>query len=167
MTGPFVSDLTTATNCVQRKPCGGFLTPLKAEHLGGKWWKLTAPLEYHCVRTGDIITVPKGFVTDFASVPRVPVAYWLFGSRANAPAALHDYLYREGTYGRKMADLIFLDAMKSCGYSLFTRRPMYRAVRMFGWAAYKPVPGCMDYRDCKHGRNPKMCPECKNFKGGL
>ena len=88
---------------------------IKATYLGGKWWRLFEPFQYESKRAG-LIVVPSGFVTDFASVPRLPVAYWLYGSKANAPALVHDYLYREGHPGRKEADRIFLEALKEYGY---------------------------------------------------
>ena len=36
----------------------------------------------------ETITIPAGFKTDLASVPRLPFAYWLTGGTANRPAVL-------------------------------------------------------------------------------
>ena len=41
-----------------------------------------APLAYWSPLVGRI-QVPAGFQTDFASVPRLPIAYWLYGARAH------------------------------------------------------------------------------------
>ena len=137
---------------------GEYLTPLKAENLKGKWWRLTEPLIF-CSEFGTIET-PAGFVTDFASVPRVPLAYWLFGSRANRPATTHDDIYRSGRFPRSLADKIFREAMAADGYLMPTRWTMFSSVRLFGWLAYKATPGCLDPRNCP-GRD--KCPDCQYF----
>ena len=49
--------------------------------------RLLAPLVYESdIMDGKWITVPQGFVTDYASVPRIPVTYLLAGGCANAAA---------------------------------------------------------------------------------
>lgn len=82
------------------------------------------------------ITVGAGFVTDFDSVPRIPIFHaWLKG-RAVASALVHDYLYRIG-YDRKKADKLFLEAMREEGVRRRYRYPIYWAVRVFGGRAYR------------------------------
>lgn len=139
-----------------------FLTQLYAKHLGKKWWQLTRPLIYYSEIAGLTIIAPKGFVTDFASVPRFPVAYWLFGSKANAPAVIHDRLYRFGDVPRILADRIFNEAMKVDGKWVTTRWPMTGAVMSCGWASYKTLPGCLDFRGCKQGSGPH-CLDCPKY----
>jgi hypothetical protein len=85
------------------------------------------------------VVVPKGFQTDFASVPRVPIAYMLFGDRAHREAVLHDYLYRidsqpQATYSQ--ANNVFFEAMKLRGKGFFVRYGMYWGVVLGGWTAY-------------------------------
>jgi len=87
-----------------------------------------------------IITVPAGFLTDGASVPRV---FWNilspFGSYFPA-ALIHDYLYSKVSIWkltRKQADQLFLEAMKNVGVGWLTRHTIYRAVRLGGWKGYK------------------------------
>ena len=46
-----------------------FYRPLILEYLDGRRWRLQESFGY-TLRTGRRITVPKGFETDFASVPR-------------------------------------------------------------------------------------------------
>jgi hypothetical protein len=138
-----------------------FLTPLRTEYLSGPWFRLLEPLVYRSDLVDTVLTVPKGFVTDFASVPRIPIAYWLFGSKANKAATVHDYLYREGRYSRKTSDRVMLEAMQATGYNWLTRRVMYRCVRMGGMWAYKPTPGCLDYRECKN-RDGSECEGCEH-----
>lgn len=112
-----------------------FLTDLDARLKSGSdtVWVLKSSLVY-----GDI-EVKEGFETDFASVPRVPLFYALFGDKAHREAVLHDYLYRSDSLPlvtRKQADNIFLEAMKARGKSYFVRYGMYWGVRAGGWTAY-------------------------------
>lgn len=101
-------------------------------------WTLGTPLVYQSDLLGKI-TVPSGFETDFASVPRVPVFFTLFGDRAHREAVLHDYLYRcdsSPVVERSQADNVFLEAMKERGKGFFVRYAMYWGVRLGGWTAY-------------------------------
>ena len=128
----------------------GFKSPLIVKHVARGWHRLELPLLY---RYEDwLIYAPAGFVTDFASVPRIPGVYWAWGARAAPSAVVHDMLYRFGLRSRKFADKVFLDAMKHEGKSIWIRYPMYSAVRAFGRQAYNSAPGCLDYRDvpCEH-----------------
>ena len=58
-----------------------------------KIYVLTEPLIFQSNVMG-LIEVPAGFNTDFASVPRLPLIYAVWGDRAHREAVLHDYLYR-------------------------------------------------------------------------
>ena len=89
------------------------------------------------------ITVPTGFVTDGASVPRV---FWPifdpFGGDYFHAAIIHDYLYSRWSTAhfnctRKDADLIFKEAMFNRGINWPTRETIFRAVRIGGWRSYK------------------------------
>ena len=102
-------------------------------------WILNQPLVYNSERLNATVSVPKGFETDLASVPRVPVIYSLFGARAHHEAVIHDYLYRidsEPVASRKDADKAFLEAMAVRGKPRHIRWPMYLGVRFGGFAAY-------------------------------
>ncbi|KRB73434.1 DUF1353 domain-containing protein [Noviherbaspirillum sp. Root189] len=118
-----------------------FLTDL---HLGisadGEHKRLDAPLVYESEVAGRIFIVPTGFETDLASVPRLPVAYLLFGGVGDAAAVVHDYLYTTQEVSRKVADDVLAEAMKVSGISAWRRGPMWIGVRMFGWLHYnKPA----------------------------
>lgn len=105
----------------------------------GKRWRLAVPFEYHvgAEESGDVITVPRGFTTDFASVPR---AFWsLFppwGTYGKA-SVLHDYLYVMQQRPRAECDGIFLEAMKVLGVNIATRTTLWSAVRTWGWIAWR------------------------------
>jgi hypothetical protein len=115
-----------------------FLTELEVSCINDSAWVLDSPLLYESDIVGSI-TVPATFATDFASVPRVPIFFELFGDRAHREAVLHDYLYRSDskpTVARASADNVFLEAMKERGKSFFVRYAMYWGVRSGGWTAY-------------------------------
>lgn len=80
---------------------------------------------------GFIIKIPKGFITDFASIPKI---FWPLLPRWHkyGPAAIvHDYLYHTKSIDRKTADLIFKEAMKVLGVRKWRYTVIYYAVRWF------------------------------------
>ncbi len=87
------------------------------------------------------ITIPAGFKTDLASVPR---AFWSIFPPDRAtymyPAILHDYLYETDLLkSRKQSDLVFYDALRNQGASKKSAYTMYIVVRLFGFFHYKKV----------------------------
>ena len=78
--------------------------------------------------------IPAGSTTDLASVPRLPLAYSLFGGRGRRAAILHDYLY-EHRYPREYADLAFREALRG-EVPAWAGALMYGAVRVFGGRYY-------------------------------
>ena len=131
---------------------GQFLTELQLKRLKPEkraWWKfwalasrweLLAALVY-LAADGTKYTVPKGFITDGASVP------WLFWAVISptgalfAAAVLHDWLYSEEAkllYGikveRSQADALFREAAESDGAGSFKRNAAWAGVRVGGWA---------------------------------
>ena len=77
------------------------------------------------------IEIPRGFVTDLASVPRV--AWPLIGpSGSHAPAAiLHDWLYRADVpFSRRTADLYFRYAMDVSGVPAVRKWILWAGVRL-------------------------------------
>ena len=102
-------------------------------------FELAAPFRY--IGSRGVITVPAGFPTDGASVPRM---FWSifqpFGSYFPA-AVVHDYLYSWRSahlkLDRKTADLIFKEAMFNLGIGWLTRGTIYQAVRLGGWRFYQ------------------------------
>lgn len=122
-----------------------FLTDLEVRLISSSFhkrqWQLVAPLRYKTFIYGNgtpwtVLEVPMGFVTDFASVPRIPVVWWMAGALAQRPAVVHDYLYRTQKTSRKLADAIFNEAMQVDGGKPVRRVLMYWAVRLFGRSAY-------------------------------
>lgn len=98
-------------------------------------WKLLKPVTV-CLEDDGCFTIPEGFVTDFASVPR---CFWSIippMGRYGKAAILHDYLYHTKSVSRKEADKIFLKAMDLLGVSAWKKYVMYFAVRLFGWVKW-------------------------------
>lgn len=118
-----------------------FTTALVVSPLAdGKSWVILQEFKYHvgAETSNDIVIVSRGFVTDFASVPRI---FWLvipkWGKYGNA-AVIHDWLYWEQSEkrDRKTADHIFQEAMEVLRVSTWKRKVIYDAVRLFGWISW-------------------------------
>lgn len=73
---------------------GKFQSHLRVEKRDEHEWVLTEPLIYRSDNIG-LIVVDAGFTTNFASVPRVPFMFLLFGGVGDEAATLHDWLYRK------------------------------------------------------------------------
>ena len=113
----------------------GFLNrpALLAADDGG--WELDHPLHY-VSKAEETITIPKGFWTDLASIPRVAQLAIEVNGPHRPAAILHDYLYSVKDRSRSEADSLFLEAMELSGVGWFTRWAMYSAVRVGGWVAW-------------------------------
>ena len=116
----------------------GPLTLTELEAGSGWYWRLEQPIVFRA-SSGIDITVPTGFVTDGATVPRPlwgVLPAWGTYSRA---AVVHDFLCRSLDNGsphpaaktRKFADAIFYEAMVACGTGMAMRWAMWAAVRIF------------------------------------
>lgn len=130
--------LTKPSNAPLAHPAGEFLTRLRDERVSlvGKDRALLAPLVYYSPLLADLIIVPTDFVTDYASVPRAPLTYWLFGGIGDEAAVVHDFLYEKGLVPREVADVIYGEALAACGVPAWRRAPMVLAVRVFGASRY-------------------------------
>jgi hypothetical protein len=139
-----------------------FLTPLRIERIedtsrdGRGTWKLLGPLVYQSDFAGITVTVPPGFVTDLASVPRLPFAYLLTGGMGHAAAVIHDALYTGHQVERVTADEVFHEALLVLGISKPQAWLMWAGVRVGGggsWTApgasqvVTPVAELTDYAD--------------------
>lgn len=113
-----------------------FKSKLIIEDAGGLPFLLYESLVYETgVWPGEIV-VPKGFKTDFASIPR---GLWNIlppiGSYDKA-AVLHDFLYQTNGVTRKQADDVLLEAMTVSGTSKWVRWAIYSGVRIGGWVVW-------------------------------
>ena len=128
-----------------------FLSELIIQPVGDDGlWVVNEPLIYYSRIYGGSITVPAGFYTDLASVPRVPFIHDAFGDRAHREAVLHDYLYQKHLVSKHKADRIFLEAMKSRKKKLWIRWGMYLGVMFGGQASYNSGPDRYKIPDKKY-----------------
>ncbi len=106
--------------------------------------------DYHTCSKMEVIIddtrviIPKGFVTDLASIPKVfwPVLAPQYASFVY-PAILHDFLYRcPNGITRAYADGVLYSALKSEGVSYYTSMKFWLGVRFFGLAHFETQDNC-------------------------
>lgn len=118
-----------------------FTQELNLTQLDQKQWRLWRVITdfKYVTNSGNTIVVPAGFKTDGATIPKILWTWLPAWGKYSRAAVVHDYLCRrieEGTPHstsptRKEADDIFFEAMTDCEVSLFVKRVMYTAVRLF------------------------------------
>jgi hypothetical protein len=114
-----------------------FLTALELRDADDKddgQWILAAPLVYQSDVAGLTFTVPAGFQTDLASVPRLPIVYMLTGDTSSKAAVVHDFLYTSKLVARSVADAVLREASAVTLVPAWRRALMYWGVRAFGWS---------------------------------
>ena len=154
---------------------GSFNGLLDAKFMPPRNWSLDTPLKFksqtltkeeremlvecgiQVTKTTSTITVPKGYITDLASVPRICWSFIAPFDVARA-AVIHDIMYekingafkkgiieskKEREIYRKIADKMFLEGMEAAEppVSKVKIKSAYWAVRMFGrWAINSSEP---------------------------
>ena len=116
-----------------------FTTPLIGEIPDeGEYIILTQEFEFHvgAYPSKEIIRVPIGFKSDFASIPRWAQSFLPKMGRYAKAAVLHDYLYVIAYKNKEFADKLFLEAMIVLGVPIWKRRIMYWAVKYYGKGNY-------------------------------
>lgn len=102
--------------------------------------RLASPLRFRDDR-GRIWHVPRGTVTDLASVPRIVpglVRVLLPSKLESALAAiLHDWLYATASVSRREADRLFWLALRVAGEGRVGSWLMWAGVRAGGWLAWR------------------------------
>jgi hypothetical protein len=99
---------------------------------------LAAPLVYQSDAAGMTFTVPTGFRTDLASVPRMPLIFLLAGDCAREAAVIHDWLYTTHLVDRATADAVLREASAVTGVPWWRRTLMYWGVRIGGASHWDP-----------------------------
>ena len=114
-------------------------------------WVIDSPLVYQSDLLG-LITVPKGFETDFSSVPRLPIVYSLYGDKAHREGVVHDLLYRKDAITcvkfkddensvhditLSEANNVYYEAMKCRNKSWLVRHGMFWGVVLGGWLHFQ------------------------------
>lgn len=108
-------------------------TPILVPFGDSLHWVLFKELTYIIGDTKEKIIVPRGFVTDLASIPDGLAP---FGLKANSQytraAIVHDYLYWIQTCTKQQADNIFLIAMKESDVTSWKSLVIHLGVDKFG-----------------------------------
>lgn len=117
----------------------GFQSNPKFSQLTEKDYILVEDVSYYCKLTDTLYTIPRGFNTDFASVPEF--MQWLLkpDGQYKYESCLHDYIYltRSVKVTRKQADDIFKEAMSIGIVDKWKEVALYIAVRLFGGHYFK------------------------------
>jgi hypothetical protein len=109
-----------------------FTEPLTVTKIGTRTWQVEREFTYYIGQenSNNFIVVPKGFITDFASIPFI---FWSIlppdGEYTQA-AVLHDYCCSHG-WLKSTADFIFYEAMGVLGVPSWKKSVMFFAVRLF------------------------------------
>lgn len=120
-----------------------FLTELAVECIddvcndGRGVWRVLKPFLYRSDILGQIISIEPGFLTDFASVPRVPFAYWLFGDTSHKAAVIHDWLFHHHEIcDEQTANKVLREAMEVEGIPAWRRWGIYMGVAVGGKSSW-------------------------------
>lgn len=119
-----------------------FTHPLTVTKISTNQWRIDRPFKYYIDEpNGKLIYVHEGFVTDFASVPRI---FWVLFPPATGnyvqAAVLHDYLCDGGPVfidgiptkiSIRQINAIFLQSMKVLDTPVYQRYPMFFAVSLY------------------------------------
>ena len=103
----------------------------------GAEWVVLEPFTYVIGNTKFSITVPAGFVTDFASIPAIARPWLSPTGQPGRAAIFHDYLYWRQECSKAEADRILLLAMIESGVGQFVQGVVYGAVIGFGGSAWE------------------------------
>lgn len=129
---------------------GHFSAPLgRFDWIDGSNWRLVDGFRYYLTPdegdAGDFVDVPAGFVTNFASIPRVLQNLCPTTGKYAQIAVVHDKLFLAPVIRtpasarpctRAEANRIFLAGAEVLGVSWVVRRVMYRALQLGSGAAW-------------------------------
>lgn len=114
---------------------------LKASRSSAQLYQLVGDFVFDSEIVGRV-TVPDGFVTDFASVPRL--SKWFVDDDSPEilfASCVHDYLYSTHDSAplctRAQADAVLAEGMAVCGASYLQRKIILLAVRAGGSSHWK------------------------------
>jgi hypothetical protein len=112
----------------------------QAERLSEEWMNawMDAPTrgEQGALYLGPV-TVPVGFVTDLASIPRIFYSALRPDGEYTYPAIIHDYLYWTQTRPKDTADMIFKFGMQDFDINGLVIKAIYEAVHYGGSSSWK------------------------------
>lgn len=100
-------------------------------------WLSDRPWAFKDEKTGKLYVFPGNYLTDLASLPRIPLIWLSFGGRAAAASAGHDVFYSDGMRlkmieDRAEADWVYLQMMLATKVPERIAYSMYHGVRDYG-----------------------------------
>ena len=117
--------------------CGAPPSPAVRAFGDNRFWITLEDMEYVIGSTRERISVPKGFVTDFASIPK---GLWSIGlsphGQYSRAALIHDYLYWSQGCTRAQSDRLLVIAMKESNVGGFDEFVVYQGVDRGGEGAW-------------------------------
>jgi len=123
-----------------------FLTQLVCSPVPGSddLWILTDDLVYQSDVLKATVTVKKGFITDFYSIPWPASMFLPKSEQGDEAAVIHDNLYTQKRFTRALCDKAIAEAMGVCGVSWIRRSLIYDGLKIGGWYGWnkksKPEP---------------------------
>lgn len=131
---------------------------LDVREVGQGKWQLLSDYIYDDIEFGEI-RVPKSFVSDFYSVPRIVRSIVSKVQDSNGPAVIHDWLYRSqfcGANGQRTADKILNRAMRDhwSPVSWWKRKKIIAGLRIAGFVAYGRHASRVEQLNFILGRTP-------------
>lgn len=109
--------------------------PHVIEFLDGHWSLLAS--DYSYTIAGETIFIPRGFVTDFASVPRKLQSVLGSHGRYSRAAIIHDFLYWAQPCTRQQSDNIMRLVMRNSGVPDWQILAVFKSVDWFGKIAWR------------------------------
>lgn len=119
---------------------------------GRSLWAIERPLTYRTGPGDETITVPAGYVTDLASIPRVVWSFYPPDGPWVKAAVVHDFLYdtqgdgrwnkargvvRARRYSRKESDDVLREGMADRGIGWWQQFVIWSSVRLGGGSGWK------------------------------
>lgn len=107
--------------------------------LDAKNWKVQQAFVYIYNEDGVYreILIPKGFVTDYGSIPQIFQNIIPKNDAMSGAYVVHDLVYASEMFSRKLCDDILLMAFQELGASWLKRNTVYSAVRTCGWNVWR------------------------------
>jgi hypothetical protein len=129
-----------------------FTTPLEIRKIGPRRWMLINDLHFQSERYWGTFVVPRGFQTDFASIPSVLGSLFPIVGAYDPVAVVHDagYMHALTTLSgtrvhtvKHVADNLFAEGLEAVGVGWLRRRLMTRMVRLFGDPLTHPLANAL------------------------
>lgn len=108
---------------------------------GRQLFRLINPVAYESDLLKAVVVVPTGYITDFASVPKMLFTYLIAGGTAYEAAVIHDWLYTVHAINgkpvsRALADQVLKEAIAASEDTNAPAWLMWAGVRLGGGSAW-------------------------------